>query len=434
LTAAGQATAPEAAAARTGGRGAAYAVYFLVILLLANTLSYADRHLFAILLPAIKADFGASDGVMGLIAGPGFIVSYILLTMPLARLADRWSRRRVLALSAATWSLATGLCGYAAGLWHLTAARVIVGVGEAGGMPPSQSMLADLFSERRRTTAMGVLSSGTYLGILLGLAGGAAIASAWGWRAAFWTLALPGIPVALLLWFTGPRRSTAKAAKSADSAGAGSMLSVVQLCWRIPSLRFLAIGMGVFNIYGYAGAIWMPAYFMRSHGMTMLESGAWLGIGAAAGGVLGSFASGAIVDALIPRDRRWQLRVPAAGFLISFPLFLIMLMLPGGASVALLGQNIPAVALLSLITAFLSSLWMGPSFAAASRLLVVIINVLGSAMGPLIAGAVSDLFTARLGEEALRYSLLAMSGLTALGGLIFWRAASHYPRDLGQAT
>jgi hypothetical protein len=188
LTAAGQATAPQAAAARTGGRGAVYAVYFLIILLLANTLSYADRHLFAILLPAIKADFGASDGVMGLIAGPGFIVSYILLTMPLARLADRWSRRRVLALSAATWSLATGLCGYAAGLWHLTAARVIIGVGEAGGMPPSQSMLADLFSERRRTTAMGVLSSGTYLGILLGLAGGAAIASAWGWRAAFWTL------------------------------------------------------------------------------------------------------------------------------------------------------------------------------------------------------------------------------------------------------
>ena len=137
----------------------AYAAYFLTLLLLANTLSYADRHLFSILIPAIKQEFGVSDSLLGLIAGPGFIVSYIVLTMPLARLADRWSRRGVLAVAAATWSIATAACGIAVNIWQLAMARVVVGVGEAGGMPPSQSLVADLFSERRRTTAMGILSS-----------------------------------------------------------------------------------------------------------------------------------------------------------------------------------------------------------------------------------------------------------------------------------
>ena len=419
----------------------AYAAYFLTLLLLANTLSYADRHLFSILIPAIKQEFGVSDSLLGLIAGPGFIVSYIVLTMPLARLADRWSRRGVLAVAAATWSIATAACGIAVNIWQLAMARVVVGVGEAGGMPPSQSLVADLFSERRRTTAMGILSSGTYFGILLGLAGGAAIAGAWGWRAAFIALAVPGIPLAILIWLTGPKRRRDLAEQTSQSKSP-SMIASIRTCMQIPSLRLLALGMGVYNIYGYAGAVWIPTYFMRSHGMTMLEAGAWLGVGAAIGGIAGSFASGAIVDALVPRNQRWQLRIPAIGFLISFPLTVIMFTLPGGAALHLMGQQVPWVAILSIFTAFLASLWMGPSFSAAARLappelrtqaiamLVVIINLVGSMIGPVVAGSVSDLFTARFGEEALRYSMLLISLLMVLGGVIFWAASRSYARDL----
>jgi len=417
-----------------------YAVYVLVLLLAANTLSYADRHLFAILIPAIKSDFGATDGMLGLIAGPGFIVSFVLFTIPLARLADHWSRRKVLAIAAVTWSVATALCGLATGMATLATARLVVGIGEAGGMPPSQSMIAQLFSLRRRATALGALAASTYFGLVLGLAGGGAIAGAWGWRTAFLLLALPGIPLALLVWLTGPRRMprAPDVAKPADE----SMVAALRACWAIPSLRLLGVGMGIFNIFGYAGAIWMPAYFMRSHGMTMVQAGAWLGFGAAVGGIIGSFASGAIVDALSRHDERWQLRVPALGLMLAFPLLIVMLLLPGGASVTLLGHIVPTVALISLVAGSLSSLWMGPSFAAAARvvapdrraqataMLVVIINVLGSACGPLVAGFVSDALTTRFADEALRYSLLAMSVLALVGGLIFWRAATHYPRDL----
>lgn len=418
-----------------------YAAYILLLVLLANTLSYADRHLFAILMPAIKTEFAISDSLLGFIAGPGFVLSFVLLTIPLARLADQWSRRKVLAISAAVWSAATAMCGLATGAMTLTAARVVVGIGEAGGMPPAQAMVAQVFPARTRTTALGVLASSSYFGLVLGLAGGGALAAVYGWRATFLILAVPGFPLALLLWLTGPRR--AAAVRPAKQVG-DTMIRAVRECWAIPSLRLLGIGMGAFSVFGYAAGIWMPSYFIRSHGMTSAEAGAWLGIGCAIGGVLGSLSSGAIVDALCKYDERWQLRVPAIGFLAAFPLIVIALLLPFGASVDIFGARTPLVSVFAVVTSFLTSLWMGPAFAATARLvpperraqatalLIVVLNVMGSALGPLIAGGVSDLLTARFANEALRYSLLTMSIMCVVGAAIFWRAASHYPRDLAQ--
>jgi MFS family permease len=286
---------------------------------------------------------------------------------------------------------------------------------------------------------MGVLASGTYFGILVGLAGGAAIADRWGWRAAFLALAAPGIPVALLIWLTGPRRRKQIDAKAQTQ---DSVLTVLRRCLRIRSLVLLSLGMGVYVIYGYGAATWLPSYFILSHGMSMTQAGMWLGMGSAAGGITGSLASGAIVDALRPRDQRGQLWVPAFGILLSFPLLVAMLLLPGGAALAVGGHSIPLVAVLAVTTSFLSALWMGPSYAALARLLplelrgqaigllVIVINVMGSLLGPPIAGGVSDLLAAPFGPESLRYSLLTMSVLILVGGLIVWRAASHYQAEM----
>jgi len=421
-----------------GAGGPAYAIYVLVLLLVAGTLSNADRHVLSVLLPSIKREFGLSDGAIGLIAGPAFILPYVLFTMPLARLADRWSRRSVLAGAIAFWSVATAICGLAVNAWQIVLGRLTVGMGEAGGAPPSQSLVASLFS-KRRSLAMGVLASGTYFGILVGLTGGSAIADQWGWRAAFLTLAAPGLPLALLIWLTGPRR---RKVIDAPVLAQDSVWSVLRQCLRIRSLVLLSLGMGLYVISGYASAIWLPSYFTLSHGMSMTQAGLWLGVGAATGGISGSLASGAIVDALLPRDQRWQLWVPAVGILLSFPLIVTMLLLPGGAAVTVGGHDIPMVAIISVTSAFLSSLWMGPSYAALARLLplelrgqgvallVIVINVMGSMLGPPIAGLVSDLLAAPFGAESLRYSLLSMSLLYVVGGLIVWRAASHYRAEM----
>lgn len=415
----------------------AYAVYVLLLLLAASTLSNADRHVFSVLLPAIREEFQLTNAAIGLIAGPGFIIPYVLLTMPLARLADRWSARPVLAGAVAFWSIASAFCGLASTAWQLALGRIAVGAGEAGGGPPAQSLVAMLFT-RRRNVAMGMLSAGVYLGILVGLTGGAAIAVIWGWRVAFLALAAPGLPLALLIWLTAPRQGTPGKSPEADT----SLSSVLRRCLATRSLLLLSLGMGIFTIFGYAGAIWMPSYFVQSHGMSMIEAGTWLGLGSAMGGVLGSFAGGAIVDALVPRDQRWQLRVPAAGLLLAFPLLAATFLLPGGSGVMILGHQVPLVALLSVVTSFLSSLWAGPSYAAVARLvrpgdraqaiglLVIVLNVTGSLFGPPVAGIVSDILTPRFGVEALRYSLLAMSMLVVIGGLVYWRAAAHYRSEI----
>lgn len=417
------------------GARPAYAIYVLLLLLAVLSLSYADRYLFSILMPAIKAEFGTSDVILGAIAGPGFTVSYILFTMPLARLADQWSRRRVLALSAAVWSAATAACGLAGNVVQIAAARFIVGVGEAGALPPAQSMVTELFSERRRSSALGVLTAAPYVGLVAGLAGGGLLAAAVGWREAFLWLALPGLPMALLIWITGPRRA---APPTSAPLPPKTSTAVLKECWSIPSLRLLAIGAGIFNIYGYAGATWMPSYFIRSHGMSLVEAGAWLGFGAAGGGIAGTLISGMLIDRLRTRDVGWQLRLPSLAFLLSFPLTLLMLLLPASPGIS----GIPAVALLSVGTGFLAATWLGPSLAAvaglvaardraqAGAILLMVISIVGSLVGPVVAGVASELLEPWLGAEALRYGLLALSFIILVAGLLFWRAAGHYPADL----
>lgn len=418
-----------------------YAIYMLVLLTATNVMSYADRYIFSIVMPAVQAEFNISDSSLGLIAGPAFTISYLLFAMPLAGLADRWSRRKILAASITIWSAATSACGAATNAAQLTLARIVVGAGEAGAMPPSQSMLSQLFSPERRSTAMGILASAPYLGLIVGLAGGGYLASNFGWRWAFYAMAFAGIPLALLIWLTGPKRSSAFAAQMADSAKSASTMAVIKEFWNIKSLRLLAIGTGIFNIFGYAGSIWLPTLLMRSHQMTAAEAGLMLGVCSTIGGVVGSFASGVMVDRLVRRNTAWQLRLPAICFLLSFPVFLLMLTLPGGAALSLGSIKIPYIALLLLTGGFLSAAWMGPAFGCiaqlfaaerrtqAAALLIVIINVVGSAMGPVIAGIVSDALGIYFGNEALRVSLLLMSGLTILGGAIFLRASTHYQKD-----
>ncbi len=440
----GDTVTPPSANTATGPSGTAYAIYMLILLTAANVMSYADRYIFSIAMPAIQKEFQISDSSLGLIAGPAFTISYLLFAMPLAGLADRWSRRKILAASITVWSLATSACGAASNAVQLTIARFIVGGGEAGAMPPSQSMVSQLFAPHRRSTAMGILGAAPYFGLVVGLAGGGYLASTYGWRWAFYAMAFAGLPLALLIWLTGPKRTGAFAAQMAGTKKSSSAWNVAKEFWNIKSLRLMALAIGTFNIFGYAGSIWMPTFFMRSHDMTAAEAGILLGICSTIGGVLGSFSSGAMVDRLSRRNPAWQLRLPALCFLLSFPLFWLMFTLPGGATINVGGVSIPVIGGYLLATAFLSAAWMGPGFASVAQLfaadrrtqaaavLIVIINVVGSALGPVLAGLVSDALVPRYGDDALRVSLLWMSGLTLLGGSLFLRASTHYQGDLAR--
>jgi MFS family permease len=258
-----------------------YIGYVLFILFLAMTLSFADRQLVNILLEPIKQEFGASDTEMGLLTGLAFVLFYATMSIPLARLADRRSRRNILVIAMAVWSAMTAFCGMSTNFIQLALSRFGVGIGEAGGGPASYSMVADYVSPRRRNSALAILSAGAPVGILLSMYGGAVLSTHYGWRVAFLALGIPGVLLSLLIYLTvrEPLRGRWDPPKAA--APELSMREVLLTLWREPAMRTVALATGVTAISGFASGAWMPSFFMRVHGFSLVEAGMVLGRGSA---------------------------------------------------------------------------------------------------------------------------------------------------------
>lgn len=419
------------------GRGRYYVAYVVAILTLSNVLSYADRQVFAILLPSIKEAFQASDAVMGLLGGPAFMIAYVLFSLPLAALADRTSRRAVLAFSVMTWSAATAWCGIASNILQLTFGRIGVGIGEAGGSPPAQSLISSTVSARNRSLALGVFTTGTYLGVVAGMWGGAALDSAIGWRSTFLVLAAPGVIVALLIYTTLPRRTGQLAV-----AATHSMMDVIRHCWAIKSLRCIMLGAGIMNIFTFGLSVWMPSYLLRSHGLSLMEAGFWNGVTAAVGGIIGSLAGGYLADRMSAKNKKSQLQIPALGMALAAPFFAMQLLWPAEWVWHFQEETIPLVALLTLPASFFMGLWMPAAFGAiqnvvrvefraqAAACLIVVLFLLGGTIGPIFTGFVSDYLTPIMGEEALRYAMLSSIMTLLIGAAIFLWGARYYPNDL----
>lgn len=196
--------------------------YVLTMLTIVSFFNFLDRSIIAVLIEPIKRDLDLSDSQLGLIAGFAFAMLYATLGLPLARIADRRSRIALMSISIAVWSAMTALTGMARNFIELFAARVGVGVGEAGCNPAAHSLIGDLFPAERRAFAVSIFQAGGMLGQTLGLMIAAVVAQYWGWRAALMLVGLCGIPMAFLLYFTvkEPARSEAHAEASAEPMGA----------------------------------------------------------------------------------------------------------------------------------------------------------------------------------------------------------------------
>src|SRR5216684_8826976 len=180
----------------------AYAYYVLAVLFVVYIFNFIDRQILAILLQPIKEDLKISDTALGFLTGFAFAVFYTFAGLPLARLADRWVRRSLIAISIAIWSVMTATSGLARGFTDLALARIGVGIGEAGATPPAHALLSDYFPPEKRATALALYASGIYVGVGLGFWLGGWINDAYGWRMAFFVVGLPGIAMALLVRFT----------------------------------------------------------------------------------------------------------------------------------------------------------------------------------------------------------------------------------------
>ena len=410
----------------------AYRYFVLSVLVLSYVLSFIDRQLMTILLEPIKAEFGASDTAMGFLTGFAFAIFYAVLGIPVARLADRWSRRNVLAVSMVIWSAMKAACGMACSFWQMAVLRVGVGVGEAGGTPPSHSLISSYFPARERSTAMGIYGSGSQIGVLLGMFGGAVIAETMGWRWAFFIFGLPGVLIGLLVFIVVREPPKAPAPVSI------SIMSDVMSLWQTPAFAIISFATAFTALAGYGMGTWFPSFLIRIHGLTLTEAGLTLGIVGTLGALIGAVSGGILCDRLTKIDSRWQLRVPSIGAGLSVVFLGLFLIWPESQQWRLGEYRVPVAVVFLFFGGIVSSFWIGPTYAAiqtltpshlrsqASALLLLLLNLIGMGLGPLVVGALSDLLAPALGAQSIRYAMLISLVTVLIGSTLYWMGGNQY--------
>ena len=382
--------------------------YALVVLTIVYMFNFIDRQILAILLPAIRSEFDVSDTMLGFLAGPAFVVFYVTLGVPIARLADRSNRRNLVALALAVWSGMTALSGFAINIWHLTLARIGVGVGEAGCSPPAHSMIADMYPPEQRSTAMGFYTLGISAGIMLAYLAGGWVAENIGWREAFLIVGIPGMLLAFVVRFTVAEPARGASEGRVDSGRQPAMLEVLRFMLRCRSSLHMGVAAGLSAFVGYAVISWMPSFLIRSFGLGLANIGFWLGIIVGIFGGLGFFFGGYISD-----------RIARAGHGRAFRFIAIAMLLAAVANaVVFLSTSIAWCLTLFVLPAMVSNFYLAPVLsqaqglvslrmrAVASALILLVINTIGLGLGPVLTGWLSDLLVPAFGNESLRYSLL----------------------------
>jgi MFS family permease len=387
----------------------AYRNYVVAMLTIGFTLNFLDRQVMSILMQPIKVEMHLSDTALGFLSGLAFAIFYATLGIPVSRFADRGSRRGVMALSMAVWSLATAVCCITRNFTQLFMARIGVGVGEAGFTPSGLAMIADYFPRSQRGLATGIINTGPMFGMMLGLIIGGWAASAYGWRAAFAFAGIPGLAFAALFWMTVREPWRGMADGAAPEAyvhyTAGASMAIL---WRNRTYCLLVLGaaMSAAGLYGLS--TWMPSFLARSYGLQPRQIGSTLGPLIGIVGGLGMLAGGYLTDKLGRRDERWHFWMPAIASVLSLP----------AASAALLAGSAPVAIGLYAIAYFLNVLWVAPTFVAIQALVPATIrvtatawkllftNLIGLGLGPQLVGVASDLLAKNAGSESLRYAML----------------------------
>jgi MFS family permease len=386
----------------------------LATLLVIYIFNFADRYLLTGLIGPIKAEFDIGDNLIGLLMGPAFVVLYVVMGVPFARLADRGSRIRIIAAGCVLWSLATAATGLATGPLSLGLARIGVGVGEAAFVAPAYSLLTDYFKPERRGLAFAILGLATYFGQIAGQAGGPAIAAVYGWRATFLLVGLPGAAlglIALLLVREPPRSLGADGAPHA----AVPLGQLVGLLIRSPGYVMMALGFGLGTLSGVTFGYWGPELFARSFAMDPVAIKTAFALNFGLAGLCGMLAFGILSDKLSQRGRVWPVRLSGLALFCATALVLVTIWAPSfriamlvAIPCGLLGGGW-SVGLYAGLQHMLPASYR----ASATALFIAFITLLGYFVGPWATGAISQ----ALGDDArslqLAMSIVVPSGFAA---------------------
>jgi len=392
----------------------------LTLLTLIGLIGFVDRIVVNALVEPLKAEFGLSDGQIGLL-GFAYSALNIVLGVVIARHAERRRRLTFTTVGTLLWSIAATGCGFVHGWYQLLAARIAVGVGEAVGLPANQSLVADFYPPHRRATAMSVLLLAAPLGAFVGLAGGGYVAQAWGWRWAFIVTGMPGIALAAIVWLFLHEPERGLHDGMADDA-VPSIGAVLRRFLVLKSARHLVIGHALGSMIGLGLIAFLSALITRRFGLPVGEAGLTTALISSIPAAISTIAGGVLADRLAPRLRASYALVPAVGLLAAAPLYLIAF--TRFDFVPFVCFTIAATVLqfsfLGVTVGTLQNM-MHPRMRATANALTNIVSGLVGGLGPVLIGTVSD----RLAATGLA-SHIALGTAMAGGGLLSLWAAAHY--------
>ena len=378
------------------------------------TFNFMDRQIMSILQEPIRLEMGLSDTQLGMLTGLTFALFYTTCGLPVAWLADRYRRVSIMAAACGIWSLFTAGCGLASNFTQLALSRVMVGAGEAGGSPPSYSLISDYFPPEERGTGLAIYSLGVPVGSALGVAAGGWIAAHYGWRTAFIAVGLPGVVLALLmlLIIREPKRGgldPVREGASVHDAPQGIRAGLATF-FHNRTMVLTALSSGLSAFVGYAMLSWNPPFLERVKGMSLTQVAACYSIVLGVTGFVGTFAAGWLADKLGRRNRRWYAWLPAIAFTLTLPALAGLIWAPTWQS---------ALAFLAM-PALLNNMYLAPALTViqnaappsqrslAGATLLFILNLIGLGGGPLYIGHISDVAKAHGVEQSLVVGYIAL--------------------------
>lgn len=393
----------------------------LTLLMLAYALSICDRMILSILFPDIKAEFDLTDLQLGLLGGLSFALFYATLGLPIAKLSDQYSRKRIIIASIVIFSMMTALGGTAAGFISLLLFRIGVGIGEAGVGPASQSLMADYFPPNRRGFAMSVLMLGGSVGMMIGFVGGGFIAQAYGWRIALVSVGVPGLLLAVLMakWIKEPGRGTFETQAPEPPP---PIKTTAVMMWNNQAMRHLVAAGIIVGLISYGLTSWLPTFFIRTHELSQSQTGLLMALVFGISGAIGALVAGKMFDRLAVRGFQYGMRVLAVVPFFTIPFFVM----------GLLAEDVTTAIAFFIVPGFAANYAMGPMLAmvqtlapvnmrgVASAIKMLLINLVGMGLGPILVGLLSDLLEPHYGEGSLGVALAYFSLLGLWGSVHVW--------------
>lgn len=401
----------------------------LLLLTAVSIFNYLDRTIISILQVPIKRDLLLSDAQLGAMTGLAFALFYSTVGVPIARLADRFSRKTVIAISLTLWSGMTALSGFSTGFASLVFFRIGVALGEAGSIPASHSIIADYFPPDRRATALAYWGLSLPIGVMLGYLSGGWLAQAIDWRAALWIIGGIGILLAPITYrfLREPPRGRFDAGPAIAAIPWRAGLSIML---RKRSLLFMFAGGALNNFVLSMVLNWNAPFYARAHGISLGDIATALALMTGIGGGIGIFAGGWLTDRIglnQPRNRPLLVGVAIMGVA---PMGLLQFMLPS-TTLSLLAGGVTVMLLFfyyAPIIALCHSVVPATIRAFTSSILLLSVNIIGLGLGPWLTGVLSDALGG--GTEALRHAMMSLS-LVGLGaGTCFLLAARFYEAEL----